>query len=186
MSQTILIESELIDQCRNGDLQNFRKVVEKASPFVFSVAFRMLGDEESARDVVQDTMVTVWDKISRIKNSGSFKTWIFKIAVNRCYDLMRKKKQNPEFRFDERAWALISDQVSEDTSSELENKEIASVINLLTARLSPRQKSIFILSEIEQLSNEEVAAITGMNKMTIKANLYHARRNIQEMIGKYL
>jgi len=51
-----LIEKELIDEFRNGNLQNFRKVFEKTSPMVFSVAFRMLGDEETARDIVQEIM----------------------------------------------------------------------------------------------------------------------------------
>ena len=81
---------EIIEECRKGDLQNFRKVVEKTSPLVFSIAFRMLGDEDTARDVVQETMVTIWQKIAKIKTAESFKTWVYRIAVNKCYDQLRK------------------------------------------------------------------------------------------------
>jgi RNA polymerase sigma-70 factor (ECF subfamily) len=181
-----LIEKELIEQCRKGDLQNFRKVVEKTSPFVFSVAFRMLGDEDSASDIVQDTMVTIWEKIVKIKTAESFKIWVYRITMNKCYDLMRKRKQKPEYRFDDRTWALISNHISESMVSDLENKENAMIINLLTDKLSPIQKSVFILSEIEQMSNKEIAEITGMYRSSVKANLYYARKNIKEMIRKYL
>jgi RNA polymerase sigma-70 factor (ECF subfamily) len=181
-----LIEKELIEQCRNGELHNFRKVVEKTSPFVFSLAFRMLGNEEYAKDVVQDTMVVVWEKISEIRTPESYKIWVHRIAMNKCYDLMRKKKQKPEFRFDDQTWTLISERISDKTESDLENREIGMIINLLTEKLSPKQKSIFILCEIEQMSYEEITAITGMHRSAIKANLYYARKKIGSMIGKYL
>ena len=78
-----MVEKELIDECRNGDLHNFRKVVEKSTPLIFSVAFRMLGDEDLARDIVQDTMVTVWQKLGKIKTADSYKTWVYRITVNK-------------------------------------------------------------------------------------------------------
>jgi RNA polymerase sigma-70 factor (ECF subfamily) len=57
-----LIDPDLIDECRNGNLQNFRKLIEVSSPFAYSVSYRMLGDDEEAKDVVQEAMVTIWQK----------------------------------------------------------------------------------------------------------------------------
>lgn len=182
-----MIGKEVIEQCRHGDLQSFREVVEKTSPFVFSIAFRMLGDEENSRDVVQDTMVTIWEKIGKIKTPESFKIWVYRITVNKCFDLIRKRKQKPELRFDDQAWNLISDRMAgESSGSELENREIGMMIDLLTAKLSPKQKMVFILSEIEQLSYDEISLITGMQKPSIKANLHYARKNLETMIRKYV
>lgn len=81
---------------------------------------------------------------------------------------------------------LISDTIFEDPSSELENNETAQIINLLTNRLSPKQKAVFILSDLEDMSGDQISEITGMNKSGIKANLYYARKNISEMVEKYL
>ena len=159
-----MVEKELIEECRKGDLHNFRKVVEKTSPLVFSVAFRMLGDEDAARDIVQDTMVTIWQKMAKIRTAESFKTWVYRIAVNKCYDQLRKQKQQNERRYDDQAWALISNHLSEDGITELENKENAMIINLLTNKLSPKQKAVFILSELEEMPAGEIAEITGMSK----------------------
>jgi len=181
-----LVEKELIEECRNGDLHNFRKVVEKSSPLIFSVAFRILGDEDTARDIVQDTMVSVWQKLGNIKTAESYKTWVYRIAVNKCYDQLRKQKRQKEERPDENGWAEISNHLSEEGSTELENRENARMINLLTNQLSLKQKTVFVLSELEGLESDEIGRITGMAKSVIKANLYYARKNIGSLLKKYL
>lgn len=181
-----MIEKELIEECRNGDLHNFRKVVEKTTPMIFSVAFRILGDEDAARDIVQDTMVTIWQKLSRIKTVESYKTWAYRIALNKCYDQLRKQKRQKENRYDDQTWAIISNHISEEGITELENKENAQIINLLTNKLSQKQKVVFILSELEEMPAGEIAKITGMNRSAVKANLYYARKNIESLLQKYL
>ena len=181
-----MIEKELIEECRNGDLHNFRKVVEKTTPMIFSVAFRILGDEDAARDIVQDTMVTIWQKLSRIKTVESYKTWAYRIALNKCYDQLRKQKRQKENRYDDQTWAIISNHISEEGITELENKENAQIINLLTNKLSQKQKVVFILSELEEIPAGEIAKITGMNRSAVKANLYYARKNIESLLQKYL
>jgi DNA-directed RNA polymerase specialized sigma24 family protein len=72
----------------------------------------MLGNEVQAREVVQDTMVTIWQKLKNIKTAAVYKTWIYRIVVNKCYDEMRKRKRNPEFIADEQTWSLISNRIS--------------------------------------------------------------------------
>jgi len=183
---TTLVEKELIEECRNGDLHNFRKVVEKTTPMIFSVAFRILGDEDAARDIVQDTMVTIWQKLSRIKTAETYKTWAYRIAVNKCYDQLRKQKRQKENRYNDQTWAIISNHISEEGITELENKENAQIINLLTNKLSNKQKAVFILSELEEVPAGEIAKITGMNRSAVKANLYYARKNIESLLQKYL
>lgn len=181
-----MIDREIIEECKKGNLQNFRELVRMVSPFAFSVAFRILGDEETAKDIVQESLITVWKKLKKIRSSDSFKTWIYRIVVNKCYDQMRKMKREPGFRPDEQAWSVISNHISENPVSELENGETARIINLLTEKLSPRQKTVFVLSDLEEMTPDEVSAITGMSKRNVKANLYYARKNISSMINKYV
>jgi len=180
------IEKEIVERCRDGSLHDFRKLVEQISPYAFSVAFRILGDYEDAKDIVQETMITLWKTIKKIKSTESFMTWLYRIVVNKCYDKLRKRKRNPEFNADERTWDLISNTVSENPGAMIENKEIAQMINILTEKLSPKQKAVFVLSELEDLSNEEISDITGMSKANIKANLHYARKRIGEMIEKHM
>ena len=181
-----MIDINLIEECRGGNLNNFRKLVELTSPFAFSVAFRMLGDEDQAKDIVQETMVTIWQKLKKIRSAEVYKTWIYRIVMNKCYDQLRRRKRNPEFVTDEKTWKLLSDKIFENPSAELENSETALIINLLSEKLSPKQKAIFVLSDIEQMSHNEISEITGMSKSGIKSNLHHARKHISEMVEKYL
>jgi RNA polymerase sigma-70 factor, ECF subfamily len=181
-----LIDLKLIEECRGGNFNNFRKLVETTSPYAFSVAFRMLGDEDQAKDVVQETMVTIWQKLNKIKAAEVYKTWMYRIVVNKCYDELRKRKRNPEFIADENAWKYISNSVSVGPSVELENEETSRIITRLTERLSPKQKAVFVLSDLEEMSNDEISEITGISKSGVKSNLHYARKSITEMIEKYL
>jgi RNA polymerase sigma-70 factor (ECF subfamily) len=181
-----LIDIKLIEECRSGNFDNFRKLVELTSPFAYSVAFRMLGDDDQAKDVVQETMVAIWQKLKKIKTAEVYKTWTYRIVVNKCYDEMRKKKRNPEFSADDQTWSVISNRISEGPSAELENAEISKIIGMLTEKLSSKQKAVFVLSDLEGMSNDEVSAIIGMSKSVVKANLYHARKSISGMIEKYI
>lgn len=181
-----MIEKKIIEDCKKGDLRNFRKLVEKTSPRIYSAAFRIIGDEESTRDIVQDTMVTIWQKIPKIKSVESYWTWVYRITVNKCYDYLRKMKLKPEFRPDDHTWSIISNHISQDEVTELENEENAMLIEILTNRLSPKQKTVFVLSELEEMSNDQIAQITGMFKPAVKANLYYARKKIENLLKKYL
>ena len=161
-------------------------LVELTSPFAFSVALRMLGNDALARDVVQETLVTIWRKLEKIKSAEVYKTWIYRIVVNKCYDQMRKTKRNPEFNASEAAWTIISNRVSQGPSTELENGEISKIITVLTQKLSPKQKAVFVLSDLEGMTNDEISEITGLSKSAVKANLYYARKSISEKVEKYL
>lgn len=181
-----MVDLRIIEECRGGNLNNFRKLVELTSPYAFSLAFRMLGDEELAKDVVQETMVTIWQKLNNIRSAEAYTTWIRKVVINKCYDCLRHKKRNREFRTDDKTWLLLSERIFELPSDQLENDQIAQIISLLTDKLSPKQKAIFVLSEVEEMTSDEISEVTGMAKSTIKSNLYYARKSISGMIGKYL
>lgn len=181
-----MIELKLIEECRGGNLSNFRKLVELTSPYAFSLAFRMLGDESLAKDVVQETMVTIWQKLNKIKSSEVYRSWVYKIVINKCYDQLRNKKRNREHVADEKTWMVLSERISQMPSSRIENDEITRLISLLTGKLSPKQKTIFILSEIEEMTSDEISAATGISKSAIKANLHYARKSISGLIEKYL
>jgi RNA polymerase sigma-70 factor (ECF subfamily) len=186
MRAEILVGKEIIEECKNGSITAFRDLVSEVSPFVFAVAFRIVRDEMVAEDIVQESLITVWKNIRKIRLAGSFKSWLYKITINKCYDYLRKEKSNPEFCANEKTWDLISNHITAEPSTEMENREIAQIINLLTEQLSPRQKVVFVLSQLEELSHDEISDVTGMSKRLIKANLHYAKKNICEMIEKYI
>jgi len=178
-------KTAVIIACKNRDPDAFRELMDGYSDFAFRVAFRILNDDDESQDVVQESFITVWEKIQSFKIEKSFSNWLYRIIVNKCYDALRKNKLEM-LHPDTRQWEynnLISDQ---DPDRELNNKELGTMIRTLTRNLSYKQKLVFILSELEGLSHDAISEITGMAKTSIKSNLNHARRNIGEVLNKHL
>jgi RNA polymerase sigma-70 factor (ECF subfamily) len=176
---------ELIIKCQNGNQASFSLLFEDFSDLVFSVAFRILNKENDASDIVQETFISVWENIRKIDPDREFKNYIVRIAVNKCYDQLRKSEyKNPAVSNDFILAQILSEENTPD--EQLDNKEIGDIISLIAEGLSPKQKLAFVLSELEGYSQDEISDMTGMKKSSIKSNLNLARRSIGQQIEKYL
>lgn len=184
---SIMLDSkEVIKSCMNKNEASFRILVESYSEYAFSTAFRILNEEEESKDVVQESFMAVWQQIGSFNIEKNFTNWFYRIIVNKCYDSLRKKKRNPLVHPDSGHWNMAGMISDSSPDRRLNNEETGFMIQRLTNRLSPKQKVIFILHELEERSQDDIAEITGMAKTAIKSNLNHARRNIGKMIKKYL
>lgn len=174
------INNDIIERCRCGDQAAFRMVVQAYQQMVFTLAFRLLCDEEEAKDMVQETMIKVWVNFASYTPSQNLRNWIYTIAIRLCFDRLKKKAPIEPLPEDEEYFSqYVSDS---DTERELENHELLSVIKTLVGRLSPKQRVVFTLVHLENLNTEEVEQITGMDAAKIKSNLYVARKTIREQL----
>ncbi len=177
--------TDIIKASIRQDENAFRKLVDSYSDFAFSVAFRIVNNEDESKDIVQESFISVWKKIGSFNIENNFKNWLYRILVNKCYDFLRRKKRVSFIHPDSTGWNIEGLFSEGDPEAKLNNKEIGHIIRLLTNKLSAKQKTVFILSELEGLPHDEIVSITGMVKTAVKSNLHHARRNIGRMIEKY-
>ena len=178
--------TDLITASAARDQNAFRMLVDNYAEFAFSVAFRIMNDEDESKDVVQESFIIIWKKIEGFNPQNNFSNWLYRIIVNRCYDALRKKKREPLVHPDDSNWnmqGLFSDDAADKN---MDNKEIGRLIRRLTDRLSNKQKIVFVLSELEGLSREDISEITGLSRDAIKSNLFHARQKIGKLIEKYI
>lgn len=162
---------------------SFQKLVEMNQSFVYAVAFRLLCNESDTEEVVQDTFVRIWKNLSRFNHEMRFSTWLYKIAVNLCYDRMRSLKfrmNHVPLNIDGLAIRNLPSQ--ENIETNYVNREMAGIIRYLTDRLSPQQRIVFSLSELEDLSVAEISEITGMTPEKIKSNLYCAKQSMRKKL----
>ncbi|UCG28290.1 MAG: sigma-70 family RNA polymerase sigma factor [Bacteroidales bacterium] len=178
--------NEIIRSCLIRDKAAFRMLVDRYSDFAFSVAFRILNDEDESHDIVQESFITVWNKIEAFNPENNFSNWFYRIIVNKCIDALRKKKRNPMVYPDANSWSIPGLYSESNPDTKLNNKEIGKLIRSLTNQLSRKQKIVFVLSELEGLSRDDIAEITGMTRTSIKSNLFHARKKIGKLIEKYI
>ena len=176
----------IIENCRKGDVNAFRLLVESFSDFAFSVAFRILNDEEESKDVIQESFISVWKGIGHFDRERHLKNWLYTIVVNKCLDCMRKKKRMAWIHPKRNDWDVLELISENNPETIIQNKEIGRLIRSLTSKLSQQQKVVFVLSELEGLTHDDISEITGLGKASVKSNLNHARRNIGKMIEKLI
>ncbi len=178
--------TDIIQACITRDQTAFRMLVDKYADFAFSVAFRIMNDEDESKDIVQESFISVWNKIEGFNPQNNFSNWLYRIIVNKCYDALRKKKRNPLIYPDANNWNIPGVFSDSNADTRLDNKETGKLIRQLTTQLSRKQKIVFVLSELEGLSHEDIAEITGMSRASIKSNLFHARQKIGKLIEKHI
>jgi RNA polymerase sigma-70 factor (ECF subfamily) len=174
------VELTLIKKSAAGDHQAFRQLVETYQNLAYSIAFRLTQDENESEDIVQDAFVRLWKNLPKYKVEFRFKTWLSSIVTNLCLDYLksgRKKKLMSEASVRENEQPIV-----EDT---LERDELRSIVFRLSEQLTEKQRAVFVLRDLEQLTPEEVCQALQMSAGNMKSNLYYARLKIKEGLQKF-
>ena len=177
----IQIESDIISRCQQGDKDAFRWVVQTHQRMIFSLALKMLCDEEEAKDMVQETFIRVWQSITGFDTQKTFSTWVYTIASRLCIDRLKRARKVVALPEDELVLRRFASDGDEQLS--LENKEWVSIVRTLAENLSDKQRLIFTLCQLEGLPSAEVEQITGLGARQVKSNLYVARQTIRKRLN---
>lgn len=183
LSMDQLLLNKFIAQSKQGDSMAFRKVVEEFQSRVFSLSFRLLCNEADASDAVQETFIRVWMHLKSFNSEMRFSTWLYKIATNICYDRIKTlKRRNNLISFNIEDAQLLNQPLLENLESAIINEELGKMIHFFTNELTPKQKLVFTLRDLEGMEVEEIVTITGLSPAKIKSNLYCARQFIREKL----
>lgn len=174
---------ETIDAARNGDAGAFALIVERYRQSVFRICVRILGDGDEAEDAVQETFVRAWQSLQGYDPRYSIATWLRTIACRLCYDVLRRRTRQRQYEQDACRQGSMD---SGDPESLRMSRELEGLFRKAASGLSPMQRTVFVLAEIEQLPSDEVHHITGWSAVQIKSNLYIARKKVRKAIEKEL
>ena len=177
----IQIENDTISRCQQGDKEAFRWVVQTHQRMIFSLALKMLCDEEEAKDMVQETFIRVWQSIKGFDTQKTFSTWVYTIASRLCIDRLKRNRKVVALPEDELVLRRFASDGDEQLS--LENKEWVSIVRTLAESLSDKQRLVFTLCQLEGLPSAEVEQITGLDARQVKSNLYAARQTIRKRLN---
>jgi RNA polymerase sigma-70 factor, ECF subfamily len=170
-----------------GDTGAFDRLVVRHQDRVFNLCYRFVGDYHEANDLAQDVFIKVFTSVKKFRFKSEFSTWLYRIAVNTC----RNRVKSLDFRFKKKAAPLHSERgniaiaLSDDSESPgvaLEQKERSKTIQEAINALSGDKKTVLILRDMEGLTYEEIALVTGLNPGTVKSRLARARKKLKEKL----
>ena len=166
-----LAEQVLILRCQIGDRHALAELIHRHERPLRYFILRLLGDSAIAEDVFQDTWLSVIGKIANLKKIDSFTIWLYRIARNRIYQELRKKKYT--FLLDEELpWP-------DNTPSDVFSAEEAAKVHRCLEKLQPEHKEVLMLRFLEQMSYEQISRVINCNLGTVKSRIYYAKRGLK-------
>lgn len=172
-------EKEIIGNCQKGDLDSFGLLVRKYQKTMLTFAYRMMGDWDEAKDVLQDTFVKAFLSIGRFDKSTRFFHWLYRILINQCKDKLRQRSTVKKVL--QRNPGIFAEPVI-SPERDLVEKERKVVLQMCLGQLSQTQRTCLILRDLQGLSCEEIARILGCGRSTIRVHLFRGRKNLKKIL----
>lgn len=171
-------ERQLVENARTGDRRAFDLLMERHEDRVFAVCLRTLRDRESALDATQDTFLTVFRKIDQFRGDAAFGTWIYRIAMNTCYDRLRSAKRRPTEPLPE-----AHDPIDPSTEDAITAVELRPDLVAALAQIPDEFRSAIVLVDAEGWSVNDAADVLGVASGTIKSRLHRGRKLLAGILG---
>ena len=187
-------DEALLESLRKGAPGAVDELLRLYQGKIFNLAMSILKNESDAEEAAQDVFMTVIRKVGTFQGNSAFYSWIYRICVNTCLMRLRGKRRNetvsieefmPVFT-DEGMHASPMDDWSKEVERDALNEELGQMIRKFTEELSEKYRVVFVLSDVEGLSNEETAKILGLTVPAIKSRLHRARLYLREQLSRYL
>ena len=171
-------DAELVARVGEQDPAAVRTLVSRKLPRLLALATRMLGDRMEAEDVAQEAFVRIWKQAPHWKEGEArFDTWIHRVALNLCYDRLRRQREDPV--------AELPDEVDPQAlpDIQLEARVRDERVRTALAALPVRQREALVLNYYQELSNIEAAALMGITVDALESLLARARRNLRAQLA---
>jgi RNA polymerase sigma-70 factor (ECF subfamily) len=182
-------DRELVRRAQGEDKEAFEELIRRHQHRVFAVAGGILRRREDVEDIAQQVFVKAYFSLKRFDQRAAFSTWLYKITVNECWDLLRKKKVRPlvyeSDLSEEQARQVITSGETVNPGPDISEQIVAREhVERLLEGLDERDRLMLILKEVEGYSIEEIADVLNLNGNTVKVRLFRARRRVVSQAKK--
>jgi RNA polymerase sigma-70 factor (ECF subfamily) len=182
-------DRELVRRAQGEDQEAFEELLRRHQHRVFAVAGGILRRREDVEDIAQQVFVKAYFSLKRFDQRAAFSTWLYKITVNECWDMLRKKKVRPlvyeSDLSEEQAKQVLAAEGKNSSGPDIsERLEARERVERLMEGLYERDRLMLILKEVEGFAVEEIAQVLDLNANTVKVRLFRARRRIVNKVRK--
>lgn len=173
-------EWDLVEDCKSGSLPAYEHLYLSHAPRMKSIAFNLLGNTSDAEDAVQEAFLKIYRSVVNFRGQSAFTTWIYRILVNTCHDIRRSKHFKEQMRsVDPEAGE------KEDALMRTADHPMRLALEKCLNDLRPRDRTVFLLYEVEGFKHSEIAEIMGIPEGTSKNSLFDAKRELRRMLKDF-
>ena len=184
----MLTDFDDIDGLKRGSEHAFSQLLGAYSKKIFNLCLSILQNQEDAEDATQEVFSTVFLSVKEFKGESKLTTWLYRIAINKCQEHIRKKSRKKRFGFltsiDSSEKALLSPSFFHP-GVELENKERSAILFAAIDKLPENQKLAFTLHKIEGVSYEEIAEVMNTSISSVESLMFRAKQNLKKSFATY-
>ena len=175
-------DRQLVETIRRGETDAFETLVRRKAAKVYGLCYRVIGNAEDAKDISQLVFLKLWENLEKYDPKYAFDTWLYRMVTNVAIDFMRNRQSrdnavNSTLR-------LVKTSADAEQGVVMQRKEVESVFEDVSSVLSPKQKTIFVMNQMEDLPSAEIAKVLGCRESTVRNHLFNARKLMQEQLQK--
>jgi RNA polymerase sigma-70 factor (ECF subfamily) len=175
-------DRQLVETIRGGDADAFELLVRRKTSKVYALCYRIIGNAEDAKDISQLVFLKLWENLEKYDPQYAFDTWLYRMVTNVAIDFMRNRQSrenavNSNLR-------LVKTSADPEQGVIVQRKEIEAVFQVVSAGLSPKQKTIFVMNQMNDMPSAEIAKVLGCRESTVRNHLFNARKTMQQQLEK--
>jgi RNA polymerase sigma-70 factor, ECF subfamily len=172
--------ADLVALAKEGDQQAFEELVRRTYSDSYTLALRLTGDEDDARDVVQESYLRAYRGLKRFRGDAQFTTWLYRITANCAANQLRRRTRHRHEELDEDSGPVMD--ADHDPAALADAADLRARVEGALALLPPRLRAVVVLRDVYDLSHEAIAAELGISESAAKVRLHRARRKLRSEV----
>ena len=185
-------DAALVERFKGGDRSAYSEIVQRYQHRVFTLAMRWMGDEQIAAEVSQDVFIALFKALPKFRGDAKLSTWVYRVVVNHCKNRRLYRQRRAADRHESLEGSRDDDDVPRrqfasegpGADSTTHRSEAEELIHTALAELDEEQRSIILLRDLEDLSYEEIGALLGLPRGTVKSRLHRARSELAKVLSR--
>ncbi|MBI2821132.1 MAG: RNA polymerase sigma factor [Acidobacteria bacterium] len=178
-------EIALVDRCRRQEAGAYDDFCDRYGETIRRIALRILKDQTAAEDAVQETLINVFRAIGRFRGDSRISTWLNRIATNVCLEILRRDKRRKEDSFEVLQEVLVDSLVHADSPFDfVYRREVGSRLEFSLGRVSPKQRQIIKMHDVEGRTIKEIAQLLNISQGTVKSRLFYGRQECRRHLNR--
>jgi RNA polymerase sigma-70 factor (ECF subfamily) len=187
-------DEELVTRARAKDFAAFEQLLDRYEDKIFRLAYRFVRNENEAKEVLQDTFLTIWRKLDTFKGDAQFSSWLYRVAANTALMRLRSQRRHAEISTEDLPVGYLDsygqlppvrENWAKRPDDELQSEELRRHIQSAVDALPEIYRTIFLIRDVEGMSTEETAELLGISIPTVKTRLHRARIALRDAITAY-